>query len=392
MNRTNPNLLPFFARLDGGKTSGFFTNNIKKNVNSETANIKANGFSGRGNGNSYVGVVKGVAKPANVDDKTLPAVELDDDCLQSRDLSNSLLCRVKEFASLANLQRTLSNEGLWTLKFNTWASFGSCWNLPPRKVEDDSVDRGRGIPFKLWTNNTFSRIANKWGELLDVDDQEESCFHSKRLCIHTQMVRSISEEFKIMHRGKTYWIRANETPGWVLDFSDEFEEDDIDDNNVSVEGDSEQNPDILGDDNDEEKISVTIFKVDEQHEIPPGFSPKEEYDENSLQEGGDNKDMEYLKDRKEESKKSKFTHKSNDGGNDSTSTGHFKVSKLPRTGSSILGLLDEVVRVGTVMGYKMEGVMNNITEIIEAQGADEAYSIKDDNAIRYLMGKFKQLK
>nr|GEW70515.1 RNA-directed DNA polymerase, eukaryota [Tanacetum cinerariifolium] len=171
------------------------------------------------------------------------------------------------------------------------------------------------------------------------------------------------------------------------DFFYESEEDDIDDNNVSVEGDNERNPDVLSDDNDEEKISVTIFKVDEQVDInkeegeiiheknqseepfniyslfnktgkkdtieitsdgsmkyPPGFSPKEEYDENSLQEGGDNKDMEYLKDRKEESKKSKFTHKANDGGNDSTSTSHFKVSELPRTGGSILGLLDEVVK------------------------------------------------
>ncbi|GKF32362.1 nucleotide-binding alpha-beta plait domain-containing protein, partial [Tanacetum coccineum] len=38
-----------------------------------------------------------------------------------------------------------------------------------------------GIPFKLWLVNTFNHIANKWGELLDVDDQEESFFHSKRL-------------------------------------------------------------------------------------------------------------------------------------------------------------------------------------------------------------------
>nr|GEY70816.1 nucleotide-binding alpha-beta plait domain-containing protein [Tanacetum cinerariifolium] len=107
----------------GGKTSGFFTNNIKKNVNSETANIKSNGFSGGGNGNSYVGVVKGVAKPVNVDDKTLPAVELDDNCLLSRDLSNSLLCRVKEFASLANLQRTLSNEGFMDVKIQYMGEF-----------------------------------------------------------------------------------------------------------------------------------------------------------------------------------------------------------------------------------------------------------------------------
>ncbi|GJW58097.1 nucleotide-binding alpha-beta plait domain-containing protein [Tanacetum coccineum] len=36
-----------------------------------------------------------------------------------------------------------------------------------------------GIPFKLWSNNTFKRIASKWGDLLHIDDQDENCFHSE---------------------------------------------------------------------------------------------------------------------------------------------------------------------------------------------------------------------
>nr|GEZ16315.1 nucleotide-binding alpha-beta plait domain-containing protein [Tanacetum cinerariifolium] len=31
-----------------------------------------------------------------------------------------------------------------------------------------------GVLFKFWSGNTFKRLAAKWGELLDVDDQEES--------------------------------------------------------------------------------------------------------------------------------------------------------------------------------------------------------------------------
>nr|GFD45261.1 nucleotide-binding alpha-beta plait domain-containing protein [Tanacetum cinerariifolium] len=46
-----------------------------------------------------------------------------------------------------------------------------------------------GIPFKLWTENTFRRIASRWGAFLSVDDQEDSCFHSKRLCVHTTNTR-----------------------------------------------------------------------------------------------------------------------------------------------------------------------------------------------------------
>nr|GFD05494.1 RNA-directed DNA polymerase, eukaryota, reverse transcriptase zinc-binding domain protein [Tanacetum cinerariifolium] len=58
---------------------------------------------------------------------------------------------------------------------------------------------------------------------------------------------------------------------------------------------------------------------------------------------------------------------------DSISSGQFKVSEIPRNGGSILGLLDEVVKVGQVIGYKMEGCVSNIAEIIEAQGAEEVY-------------------
>nr|GEU78703.1 UvrD-like helicase, ATP-binding domain, P-loop containing nucleoside triphosphate hydrolase [Tanacetum cinerariifolium] len=30
-----------------------------------------------------------------------------------------------------------------------------------------------GVPLKMWSKNTFNRVALKWGVLLDVDDQED---------------------------------------------------------------------------------------------------------------------------------------------------------------------------------------------------------------------------
>ncbi|GJW28664.1 hypothetical protein Tco_0045539 [Tanacetum coccineum] len=80
------------------------------------------------------------------------------------------------------------------------------------------------------------RIAWVEGDLLDVDDQEDSCFHSKRLCVHTKVVRSISKEFKIIHRGKIYWIRANEAPDWVPEFNDDVKEELDDDINSNDDG------------------------------------------------------------------------------------------------------------------------------------------------------------
>nr|GEY92864.1 nucleotide-binding alpha-beta plait domain-containing protein [Tanacetum cinerariifolium] len=124
---------------------------------------------------------------------------MDDECLITWDLSNSLMGRVKVFASLANFKMALNNEG---------------------------------IPLKLWSVKTFSRIANKWGELLDVDDQEDSCFHSKRLC--------------------------------VLDFLDEEE---LEENNENAEGVKEQNLDLFRDDSEDERIPETMFQDDVQGDI-----------------------------------------------------------------------------------------------------------------------------
>ncbi|GKG33137.1 hypothetical protein Tco_0430647, partial [Tanacetum coccineum] len=87
----------------------------------------------------------------------------------SKDLSNSLIGRVKDVGSLSNLKKVLCNE----------------------------------------------KIATKWGELLDVDDHDEMSFHSKRICIHKKICSNICENFKIVFKGKVHWIRAKEATGWI---------------------------------------------------------------------------------------------------------------------------------------------------------------------------------
>nr|GFC87805.1 hydroxycinnamoyl-CoA quinate/shikimate transferase [Tanacetum cinerariifolium] len=50
--------------------------------------------------------------------------------------------------------------------------------------------------------------------------------------------------------------------------------------------------------------------------------------------------------------------------------GHFKVSNVPKSGGSILNYMEELVKAGQTMGYKMEGCEYDIMKIIEAQGDD----------------------
>ncbi|GKB05298.1 hypothetical protein Tco_0833493 [Tanacetum coccineum] len=61
-------------------------------------------------GKSFVSVVKTSRMP--IDKESPPAIVLEDDCLNAKDLTLSLMGRVKEMASLVNLKKALCNEGL----------------------------------------------------------------------------------------------------------------------------------------------------------------------------------------------------------------------------------------------------------------------------------------
>ncbi|GKC80975.1 hypothetical protein Tco_1136692, partial [Tanacetum coccineum] len=207
-----------------------------------------------------------------------------------------------------------------------------------------------GVPFKLWSSNTFKR-------------------------------RSILEEFKIIHRGKVYWIRANETPGWVPDFADESDDEDQDDVKSKDGGFNDHEPGCGGSDTDVEEVPETLFEVDIQSEgslkYPPGFTPQEGTGANSMHAEGDINDnvVDFsvckMDGANDVSSGNRFKVNSKDDSVESAPSGHFKKSVIPRTGGSILGILDEVVKVGQVMGYKMDGCMSNMAEIIESQGVEE---------------------
>lgn len=106
-----------------------------------------------------------------------------------------------------------------------------------------------------------------------MDDQDDSCFHSKRICVHMNSGKSIQEEFKIIYRGRVYWIRANETPGWVPEFTDDTEEDDT---YSSEEGEVEQKNVDFEAHSDGEKVQETVFENDgkEQSHVDENNSEK----------------------------------------------------------------------------------------------------------------------
>nr|GEY25499.1 RNA-directed DNA polymerase, eukaryota [Tanacetum cinerariifolium] len=353
--------------------------------------------------NSYVEALKGQSQSYSKATESSPLLVLDDECLASKDLTKELWV-LMEFASLDSIKLFRNN-----------VSVGS-WFSQIKQASMEFMTEGRiawvkveGILFKLWSGNTFKRVASKWGQLLDIDDQEDVCFHSKRLCIHSKIMRSINKDFKIIFRGKVYWIQAKETPGWVPDFADDSDDEEQNGDEGNEEG--QNNLDTVSNDHvsDEEEIPETMFEdtgdkhcnvveepTHQRSEIskdpfnlypllkqkrgndmngansmdslkyPPGFTHNASNDENVVNVNEWNEEKVDNDDSGRCSKEKGQTDAS-----ESVCSGHFKKSKVPRISGSILNLLDEVVKVWQVMGYKMDGCMANMEDIIHSQGEEK---------------------
>nr|GEU73526.1 RNA-directed DNA polymerase, eukaryota, reverse transcriptase zinc-binding domain protein [Tanacetum cinerariifolium] len=246
--------------------------------------------------NSFAQAVKGDKLYGGVETESGLAVVLDDECLADKDLSKSLLGRVKELASLANLKVDLCNEGFVDIKI---------------------VYMG-----ELWV-------------MLEFGSQE--------------MIKLFSDNLS---------VRASETPGWVPDFTDESDEDEPDDEMSKDGGFNDHVPGNDGVESDREEVPKTLFDKEEmvkneEMEVgsikyPPGFTPLVWSDVDSKHDADVNVDNdEEVKvfsvgkdnDRSCDNKSNNCSRE--DCGELAVST-HFKNSIKPRTGGSIVGVLDEL--------------------------------------------------
>ncbi|GJT28707.1 RNA-directed DNA polymerase, eukaryota, partial [Tanacetum coccineum] len=387
-----------------------------------------------GNENTFANVLSKKPVPmSNVIDSQ-PVIVLDDDCVQSQDLTLSLMGKVKEFASLTNIKSALCNEGFTDLNIRYLGEFWVLLEFKSLKVRDlfcenvgvkswfseitpasvDFCPDGRivwvdveGVPFKFWTANTFSRIAARWGKMLESDDIDENCYHSRRLCIYTKIHSNIFENFKIVFKGKVFWLRAKEVPGWEPEFLE------IDDEEERSDKASMEEDEFIGNFSDkDEEVSETVFEnasgtkqnasgtkvnvsedpfgiysilnkknavnaaneVTDSHSIPhpPGFTPVQE---KACEDNDEN--IEHSKSnsgsKEEEAIREDLNSMSDKGG--SVNMGRFKTTEAPRSGGSFLSLMEDVVKVGVTMGYNMDGVVrfksDRFGSIFNEKGADE---------------------
>nr|GEZ09048.1 nucleotide-binding alpha-beta plait domain-containing protein [Tanacetum cinerariifolium] len=299
--------------------------------------------------------------------------------------------KVKEFASLTNLKAVLGKKGYANIKLKYMGGFwvmivfqddetkkmfqfnlamGSWFSQIIQAHNDFVIDERviwvevEGVPYKWWSRNIFSRIASRWGTLLNGEELEEEGYHSNRICIRTKLKTVVFDSFKMVYRGMTCWIRAIEVPGWVPDFEEDGEEgyyvNDGSHEDDMYGGVSKNLQDVEGE-SDREEVPETNFEevlnkkrdrknIDDKHEdslkYPPGFTPNEEGDV-PVEKVDNWSDENRVNDGQEDGvcvgqhvhewvEVSNYTH-------ESTCSGHFKKSKVPRKGVSILELIDDLV-------------------------------------------------
>nr|GEU86184.1 RNA-directed DNA polymerase, eukaryota, reverse transcriptase zinc-binding domain protein [Tanacetum cinerariifolium] len=332
-----------------------------------------------------------------------PALVLDDSCAHKPDLASLVgggggLWVILQFSS-----KISKDNFMLHVRVNSWFSMiqqaSNSFSVDERVVWIDV----EGIPLCAWFHNTFTRIASICGTLLYVEDENSPYFHMKRLCIKTSFQDIIFASQKIIAKGKVFLIRVKELTGWAPSFNDDSDSDDesVDSHEASILKDefSDKN-------NDMEEISETVFdksehvgnispacnevrmetRVKEKSEdpfniydmlnkkkptksvehsdsdiqYPLGFTPCDRPQVNSnLDHINETKVLD-----KEPGAKASFQEDVNVSG----CSGHFQSVKAPKSGGSILRIIEDFINVGQTMGYKMEGCIKDFEEIVSSQG------------------------
>ncbi|GJW61151.1 RNA-directed DNA polymerase, eukaryota [Tanacetum coccineum] len=385
---------------------------------------------------SYVNVVNGPS-PVVVHGPSISsasALVLDDSCVVERDLSNHVMGKVKDVSSISNLRTLITEEGfsvvnlvylggMWVMiecdnvetKANMIQHTGvKSWFHVIQNVVHDFVSDERivwvdieGIPLNIWSRETFTRIGKKWGEALDIEDNVDSSFGRKRLCIKTNQPLSILESFKVVFKGKVYMVRAKELFTWSPIFVGQKEveytsDDDSDVGSKKVPDRSQFCEEGSGDDSvsDVEEVSETIFGDNssipinhmDESEKQQSEDPFDIYRLLRKQPGGDSHevssslshppgftpDVSVIRNENGQSAKevpvvvnAKVMNNSQDVSKEASCDNVDP--NVVKNGGSVLGVMEDMIRVGKAMGYSMDGCVKDLEHIIGTQGVGDVH-------------------
>nr|GEZ49059.1 RNA-directed DNA polymerase, eukaryota [Tanacetum cinerariifolium] len=225
-------------------------------------------------------------------------------------------------------------------------------------------------------------LSNHVMEALDSEDNVDSSFECKRLCIKTKLPLSILKSFKVIFNGKVYMVRAKELITWSLILLGQKEMEYTSDEDSDVG--PQKVPDRLqfceegpNDDrvSDVEEVSETNFgdnsllrkqPGDESQEVssslshPPGFTP----------------DVSIIRNKNGQSAKeipvvvnAKVMNNSQDVYKEASCDNVDP--NVVKKGGSVLRVMEDMIRVGKAMGYSMDGCVKDLEQIIGTQGVGD---------------------
>ncbi|GKA49395.1 RNA-directed DNA polymerase, eukaryota [Tanacetum coccineum] len=358
------------VRFERPQKPNFPPLNIKTRVPSKTfsstGSRKPNGHAG-----SYANIVNGVSTsgvPGSLISPS-PALVLDNSCLVERDLSKHAMGRVKDFTSIPNLQTILMDEGFSDVKLTY---LGGTWVM----FEFDKVETKENMMQHTGVNSWFHVLQDAVNDFIS----------DERIVwvdIEGILLNAWSRE-TFIRIGKVFMVRAKELFTWNPTFlahkEMEYSSDD-----ESVHDSKKNNAHTLphdeesGDDNaseDDEIYDLLKKKNSGEERVsspslshPPGFTPEvsEKWTENDMDIGdtviGDS-----------ESNVAKafspmFNAKVMNTSQDvlvevnSEAEGQNVVNNE----GSVLGVMEDIIRVGQAMGYAMDGSVKDLESIQETK-------------------------
>nr|GEX25457.1 nucleotide-binding alpha-beta plait domain-containing protein [Tanacetum cinerariifolium] len=239
-----------------------------------------------------------------------PALILEDDCVLSKDLSNCLFGRVKEFTSLANIKLSLNNEGFLNLKISY---MGERWIM---------VEFNDPKAKNLFRENTS---VNSW----------------------FSQITQASTDFVL--EGRIAWVEIEGVQFKLCDVEGIpktlFEEDETRKKSDEVDSTGKQENKLEDPFNlypllKKKGIDTINQEPDYNLKYLPGFTPKADTDGTSVHDEAAN-DVNIPS----RSEANVNMGDNLEGGSEYKGSGHFKQSNGPRSsGGSILDLLDDVVK------------------------------------------------
>nr|GEY45285.1 hypothetical protein [Tanacetum cinerariifolium] len=166
------------------------------------------------------------------------------------------------------------------------------------------------IPLNVWSRETFMRIGKKWGETLDIEDNVDSSFGRKPHSPFSEEVSGDDSESDVEEVSETIFGDNSSSPN----------------NNSDEMGFTPEVSDIRKENNQgaEEFSSLVNAKVMNNSQEVCQEMNRESVDPNVVKEGG-----------------------------------------------TVLGVLEDMIRVGHAMGYTMDGCVKDFERIIGTQEADD---------------------